>query len=302
MDSNFSTKTIIKKYKDKLIFTGIFLLSFVTKFAGSNYFINTDAAGLWRYRIEDFWTAIANFNLELMPEVYHGITLMWLSGLSLEIANFLKIDIGNPDIYLYVAKFPLIAVVSLTTAYAYILFKKIFNNRALSTAICFFILIEPMFLFHAKNIHTNALAFCFSLLCVLHFFLFLKNKNKKELFFSALFMSLSLLTRSTTMIVFFAISVFYLFFYSEYKLKLKYLFYWFGLILLLFFIFWPSLWVHPLECADYFFEKIMFGVLYPHDYINSVSAPVQQYFFYFLYVLIKMPLIILSFFLIFIFL
>ncbi|MBT4277348.1 phospholipid carrier-dependent glycosyltransferase [Candidatus Falkowbacteria bacterium] len=298
-------KNKIKKHKDKLIFLGIFIVAFLTRFLGMANFINIDAAGVWIYRANKFINAITTFNLQDLPLIGQGTFFMGLLGSSIKIAGFLKINLNDPEKFLIIAKLPIVLITSFTIAYLYILFKKLFDSRGIALSVCLFLLVDPILLYNSRMLHLDALTTNFILLSTLSLFIFLKNKQKYNLIISGIFIALALLTRSSAVVAlialfyFFAVSIVY----KKYNLKFKDIFTWVLIILSVAIILCPNLWVNPYTFFEHYIERAIVGVTTIHEYPNYNESAIIRNLYYFIHSLITIPIItqLLFFFFIFVY-
>lgn len=278
-------KKIIDIYKISfiqcLIPLSIFIMALIPRILSLGITITSDER-LWLVRSPGFIDSIVSGNLTgTFQQVHPGVTIMWLSGLSMEL--FYREGMAFSE-KLLIASFPVALATSIGIVVIYFLAKKTFNQHiAIISSIL--LCLEPFIIGHSRVVQLDALLMTFMILSVLSLMAYLKNnKERYLLFISGIFAALAILSKFTALFLIpfsiFILIAWYLardngmiilkeLFNKNNAVEILKIFSIFCIILILtFFILWPSMWVAPLDTI----KKVMSGVEWasstPHEYGN----------------------------------
>ncbi len=238
---------------------------------------NTDV-WKWKSRSYNFGSAILGNNLEQSLQTYHpGVVLMWLGGAGAKITNYLAESQGRSviaddsvDIIFqidFAQKILVVLVTALTISSVFHIFKKIFGLEYAVISI-FLLTLEPFYLGLTRVFHLEGLVSTFMLASIVWlYYFFLDSKKIKRLLVSALFASLSILTKTSALFLvlyFGLVSLIFIYRDGKYNFKKtgvgkflkenignflakfgKIFFIWVGVLIFVFFALWPAMWVAP---------------------------------------------------------
>ena len=292
-------------------FAVIFLLSSLFSFyrIGSSV-MNVDGER-WYLRTSNFIKNIKKLDFKgTYQNSKPGVTVMWLSGISSEIFNTIFENKFNyrPDFFAY-DKFslvftsyvlPLVLLNLITGVIFYFLIYKLFNNHKIAILSYTLYSLHPYILGMSRFLHVDSVMSNFVMLSYLAFQLYQKNnRNTKMLIISGFLYGLSILTKSQAIVVLpiFILSRFiYVLFNNNYiSKKPSEKFVTIGKILiskqfilplvlfilsafLSFIIFFPAVWVSPVET----FKKVFLEALYVARTGRSQDNIVPFYYYFFL--------------------
>lgn len=220
----------------------IFLLclSFRTMDLGTG--LTTDEI-LWIDRAPSFIEAILSHQWDQTYKVPHpGVVTMWLSGISIKIFD----GSGFPE-KLSFARAPTVMVTSLSIILIFYFIRVLFNTKiALLSATL--ISLDPFLLAHSRLIHLDAMLTTFMLLCLLSLMSFLKKPRKEFLIMTGIFLGLAILTKMPAIFLL-AFMPFVVFFLSNDTMakSFNYVIVIIILAAMTFFLFWPAMWVSPID-------------------------------------------------------
>ena len=277
----------MKLYPNKKIFINlraefflvlIFILYRMPELGFDN--INTDAP-IWKTRTFQFSSAIFSLDFAKTNVTYHpGVLLMWISALGVKFYNlFVKIFYGELDpqsIRDYVGldftqKFLLLLFYAFVLGVGSYYLKKI-KGVFFAVTVVIVLTFEPFFIGLTRVLHTDGLITVLSFSVFVTFYYFLLTKNKLAFFYSALFTALALLTKSNALflVAFIGLSTFI---FNLGKLKniksfifrvMKTYSIWFLLVIIFFVLFWPAMWVTPIQTIYNYYHGIRDVGLEPH--------------------------------------
>ncbi|HPD73712.1 MAG TPA: glycosyltransferase family 39 protein [bacterium] len=238
---------------------------------------NTDV-WKWKSRSYNFGSAILGNNLEQSLQTYHpGVVLMWLGGAGAKITNYLAESQGRSviaddsvDIIFqidFAQKILVVLVTALTISSVFHIFKKIFGLKYAVISI-FLLTLEPFYLGLTRVFHLEGLVSTFMLASIVWlYYFFLDSKKIKRLIVSALFASLSILTKTSALFLvlyFGLVTLIFVYRDGKYNFKKteigkflkenignflakfgKVFFIWIGVLIFVFFALWPAMWVAP---------------------------------------------------------
>ncbi len=241
--------------------------------------INSDAFW-WKTRTYNFGNAIANLDFAKTAQTYHpGVTLLWINYTAVKIFSVLNKFIFNNSlserelffINHIIQKSFLVFILGIMVTLIYIKLKKLLGVKF---SIVFFVLLtfSPFFVALTRVLHTDAiltLTLFSSFLFVLAYY---QSKKTINLVYSGFWLGLAVLTKSNSLI-FIPIILFIIVFEKlisissvipdlignpvkllrQIKLPIIYLF---STTLATFVLFWPAMWVAPIQTLS----KYLFGI------------------------------------------
>lgn len=302
------------KLKDRLLefilnpkYLGIILLIFFIAirlpYLGFSNF-NTDSFK-WKARIYDFGSGVFNLNFEQTVQKYHpGVTLLWVGTFSVKAYNFIYESILNtpplentPE-FLFSLNFYQIFFVVLFIGFLYL---KTFKYLSLiisplkSFVILLIVSLEPFFMGLSTTLHLDGILNVLLLNTVLVFYLYLTTSVRKYLYLTSFYLGLALLTKTTAFLILPFLFISYVVFkYKESRIytHVLNLLSLISLTFLVYFVFWPGMWVDPINTLIYIFKGVTVGTD-DHSQIyfgNLVSDPGP--FYYLIVSFIKTPIYI----------
>jgi len=234
---------------------------------------NTDSFK-WKTRIYDFGGGVFNLNLDQTVQKYHpGVTLMWVGAVSVKFYNLLYENILNtPPVdnnIQFVFSLNFYQIFFLVLAQALLLFTLYYflsqiYDPAKSFIILLVLTLEPFFLGITTTLHLDGLLNLFLMNFLVVYYLFLRDGSRGLLYLSAVFFSLSMLTKTTALLL---LPVVVLGLLAKYFLVKKILvkeiiknLFIFGLtVFLVYFIVWPGMWYDPIGTLRYVYEGVAVG-------------------------------------------
>ena len=266
---------IQKKYFLGLVLALIFILIRLPDLGYSNF--NTDSFK-WKARIYDFGSGIFNLEFEKTVQKYHpGITLLWIGTFSVKVFNFLNESVFNPRLientssFIFTLNFyqifTLVFFSSLLIFSLYLLLNKLMSD--LKAFVLLLILItEPFLLGLTTTLHLDGLLNLFILNCVVSFYIFSQDifskSNLKYLYLSSIFFGLSMLTKTTALLILPGMFLFLLVkYYKNFKSNLLNFLKKGGVFILVsfgtYFILWPAMWIDPINTLIYVYKGVTVG-------------------------------------------
>jgi|694.fasta_scaffold02523_14 hypothetical protein len=208
-------KNIFNKHK---LFIIVFLIMLVPRLLDLGWDEWNVDAPRWQVRSDQFIRALEKGELEDTYQSYHpGVTLMWLSGISkyafyevFESVYGYKAYVAPGYVYpekffvvAFIAKFPLVFVISLLLAYSINLLYKTGIDKKYLYIFAFMISFEPFFLGITRFYHLTGLetSFVFSSFISIYYYLYTDRKYKNYLYLGGLFVGLGILTKLSAVIV-----------------------------------------------------------------------------------------------------
>lgn len=223
-----------------LVVLGIFILSLSLRATDLGTGLTNDEV-LWIERAPSFIDAILSHQWNETYKVPHpGVVTMWLSGIFIK--TFQPNDFHS---MLSIARAPTVIVSSLSILLIFYLMKILFNTQiALLSATL--IALDPFFLAHSRLIHLDAMLTTLMLLCLLSLMAFLKKPGALLLIMVGTLLGSAILTKlpAIFLIAFIPPTILFL---SNDKIYIKYLFYIYFIAAVTFILFWPSMWVSPID-------------------------------------------------------
>lgn len=268
-------KIIQNKYFIALSLALIFILIRLPDLGYSNF--NTDSFK-WKARIYDFGSGIFNLQFEKTVQKYHpGVTLLWIGTVSVKVFNFLNENIFSPILventsdFVFSLNFYQIFTLVLFSSFLiftlYLLLVKLMSD--LKAFVLILILITEPFLFGlTTTLHLDGILNLFILNCIVSFYLFTQDprlkSNQKYLYLSAVMFGLSMLTKTTALLVLPGI---FLFLGLKYLKNLKqdflFLLKTFSIFILTsfgtYFVLWPAMWIDPVNTLNYIYKGVTVG-------------------------------------------
>lgn len=208
----FKIKNILKEVLRHKVILLVFFVFLVPRVLGLGYDIWNIDAPKWDYRSDRFIQKLIEGDLKETYQMYHpGVTVMWLSGLSKKlfylVFNFYfgyPVTQGYGLVYpewfylkSFVAKFPLVLVISLIFTYSIFLLKKIGMPNRFLTFLVIILSLEPFYLGVTRLFHLSGLESAFGWLAFILAYYFYKTKSQKFLVLSGVSIGLSFLTKTS---------------------------------------------------------------------------------------------------------
>lgn len=280
----------------------IFILIRLPYLGFSNF--NTDSFK-WKARIYDFGSGIFNLNFEQTVQKYHpGVTLMWVGAGSVKVYNFVYESLLNtpPELnsadFLFSLNFYQILFVVIFIGLLYLKSFK-YLSQIIDPFKAFVILLivslEPFFLGLTTTLHLDGILNVLLLNTLLVFYLYLTRSDIRYLYLTSFYLGLALLTKTTAFLIIpFLVISYVVFKYKEraYRTHILRFAYLLLLTFLVYFVFWPGMWVDPVGTLTYIFKGVTVGTD-DHSQIyfgNLVSDPGPLY--YLIVSFIKTPIYI----------
>lgn len=229
--------------------------------------INNDAQ-LWYTRTQNFIKEVKRFNwAETYQNPKPGVTVMWISGISLDtfLSLYEKIFHFRPLIYTYdTFKYVHSAVLLplVITSLVFIYFLGFFIKKTLGSQVSLFTLIlvgfQPFYIGISRIFHADSVVTSFMGLCVIFSLLFIKRFYLSALV-SGVFAGLAILSKSSAayLIPFIVLTLLVDWLFEKRKVLhyVKYFSIWLFTCSLTFFVLFPSMWVKPIRTL----EKVFVG-------------------------------------------
>lgn len=215
-------------------------------------FIWTDGPVLWYFNwVPEFWEGLKTMEWEHLSKEfsYPGLPTMFLSGMITQ--NFVSIEDYGPEnfhVYMFWMRFPLVIFNFISILIIYV-----FSSRLWNKHIALFILVlsalHPLTIGISQFVLGDSIMWSTLFISVLSYFLYLKTVERKYIYFTGVFFSLTVLSKFAGLIlypIFFLILVFEYFFnkfsVDETKQRLKGLFRIYFVYFISCFIFYPQTW------------------------------------------------------------
>ncbi len=292
----------------QLLIVVLFLASFLRFYRVGSDIFNDDA---------QFWFARSITHIEALKELDFedtfintkpGVTIQWLTGLSLDIFLNLynKIFHFKPLLYTaetfrwvdLAAKSPLILLTILFLPFLYAIIEKNLN-RDIAIFTTIFLAFEPFYIGISRWLHVEGILAVFMPVSVFLFIQYLFDKNKKWLLLSGIASGLALLTKSPAVFLWLFIPLSFLVYSTIYKstniFKQKIKFFvrdylaWLLITLVTFILLFPAMWVQPVEVVG----RIIGDTIYTGSVgRNNIEGPL---FYSYAFFMRTSPLLILSF-------
>lgn len=280
----------IKKFNFRNIFVlaVITLVSFFSFFKLGSTLMNVDAQH-WFLRSQNFIKAVKNLDFtKTYQDPKPGVTVMWLSGFSLDtFLSLYKIKYGfTPLLYTFetfpLANFsataPLVVLNIFFLICFYIILSKLLNSE---TALLALIILgaHPVYVGISRFLHVDSTLSIFMSLSFITLTLIFNQKNTyRYVILSGLLAGLALLTKTQALVLipfsFLAIA-YYLFNKKAPANKyFKLILLWIIPCALSFFIFFPAMWVHPVKTISSIYTEAL--------YVAQVGRTSYQDYFYYL--------------------
>lgn len=292
----------IGKIKYELLVFVVFVLLHLPSLGWDCF--NTDV-WKWKARSYDFGTGVFTIDFEKTLQKYHpGVTLMWAGSMGIKVFNFYNEtfraspfsdnDIGGVFGLHFTQKLFVLLMISTSVSFIFYVLRDLFGLKYAVFA-TFLMAMEPFYLGLTRVFHLEGLLSTFMIASACWTFYYIQNKNKEKswryLIISAIFGSLALLTKTSSLyIILFTALVLFLdefrtnrnFFYSL-RSMLKPFSKWLGVFILVFFALWPALWVNPVLVFQTLYRGVsVVGVERDHIQIyfgKLVEDPGPLYYF-----------------------
>lgn len=265
----------INKYKHILILLLFSITFLAVRIPGlSTDIINPDAVN-WHYRTQQFMNGIKYQQWEKTYQHYHpGVTLMWVTGVPLTI--FMKLtgvkeyDMFNFETFDFVSKFSLTLVHLFLTLLLIFLLKKYLGFKN-SVLIAVLISLEPFFLGNARLYHLDVLVALFTVNALFAGYMAIERRSYLYYIFAGFLFSMAVLTKSIAILAILFYGAWYLYqlIISKHPdYNLKYLIVVCLGFVLSCFVFFPALWVDPINYTlEVFSESERVGLRRGHTQV-----------------------------------
>jgi len=257
----------------------LFLVALAPRVAGLDLFLTTDEA-FWLEKSTQFVLALMNADWAHTFQIgYPAVTINWLGGLGLIIrylwqgqstagtlVEFLRGVHLEPSLLPFL-RLPTVLLTALAIPIIYFFVQRLWDSRvALLGAL--FLAFDPFLLAHSRVLATDALFTVFMTLTVLSLILALSSRRSwKTLIMAGMAMGFAVLSKSPGLLLFpFAGMLALLTALTDKRWGskkqatrqlLQKLALWSGIAVLTFFLFWPAMWVNPLETMQGIWNKGM---------------------------------------------
>ncbi|MBD3366361.1 phospholipid carrier-dependent glycosyltransferase [candidate division WWE3 bacterium] len=295
---NVSTFASQFSFYDKLFVVLFLLITFFSFYRLGRASINNDAQ-FWYSRTEEFISEIQDHDWgETLQNPKPGITVHWLSGLSLEtFLNLYEWHYGfRPQIWTYdtfhlvhtAVIAPLILVSLGFILVYYLVVSKLFSKKLAFFSVLLFGL-QPFYIGLSRNFHADSTVTAFMGISALLLLLFLSSSEVpkwKWLIFSGVFAGLALLSKSSAI---FLLPYFVLALFSDFITQrrnfwfyLKAVLIWFFTCAFTFVAVFPDMWIEPLENLKIIFiNEGLFLARVGRDGADASSEIFNGFFDYF---------------------
>lgn len=193
-------------------FWGIYLVIFFIlvrlPYLGYSNF-NTDSFK-WKQRIYDFGTGVFTLDFQKTNQKYHpGVTLLWVGTVAVKFHTLVNDYITpNPSSensveYMFSLNFYQILFVVLFCSLLYLFLYQLLSSiwgETKSIVVLSVVAIEPFFMGLTTTLHLDGILSILLVNCLVSFYLYLSKNSKKYLYYSAIFMGLALLTKTTALL------------------------------------------------------------------------------------------------------
>lgn len=254
-----------------LISLTIFVLAALPRVWQLDAFLMVDE-NLWYERSASFLQGLTNGDLAQTVQTGHpGVITMWSGSMGVGLYYFLN---GLPDEswqeftgrmvstpvtldVLQWLRLPLALLSALSIVLVFWLVRRLFNWPAALLGVGL-LAFEPFFIAHSRVLHHDAPTAIFSLLALLFWLLYLKEKRRWNLIFTGIAVALAILSKvsSVFLLGFIGLTLLPVFWQQDVPLKSKFysilppFFQVAGIVLLAVVVFWPALWFSPLTTIN----------------------------------------------------
>ncbi|MEM7028328.1 MAG: glycosyltransferase family 39 protein [Chloroflexota bacterium] len=269
-----------------LISLGLFVLAFIVRSINLGQFLTTDEPRGWLGWSIEFMQALMTGQLQETYQHYSpGVTLMWSGGIGLwlnylfsngsassfaEFLQALPFDPIDPQV-IYWFRLPNTFVGAASVGLAYPFAKKLLGP-AVALIGCLLLLFDPLSIGMNRILGHDGLATAFmtiSALAALVFFIYRDESRYTPLIVSAIAAGLAFLAKSTALFLLpyvgLIVLVTWLFHRKKLNLLLKDFTMWLLLTALTFILFWPALWVQPIQTIQAMIEGLQGAASEPHN-------------------------------------
>lgn len=282
----------LKPFLPFLTFFAIFLIPRVIGLGWDEW--NVDAQR-WMIRSDLFIKNLSNGDFPGLFQSYHpGITLMWLSGTSKAVFYWLfeqmagyspKLSSGfvyPEQFYLtsFVAKFPLVFVISLLLTYSILLLKKLGINKTHLIFFALFLSLEPFYLGITRYFHLSGLESAFVFASFTSALYGSYNKKLRYIIFSGFFLASAFFTKSSGIVLLPALGILIFathLFQSNFKESVIPTIKYFSILIVSaiasLFILMPLMWIDPVNTIKKIFELGVEG----KGFTDGPHASILQY-------------------------
>jgi 4-amino-4-deoxy-L-arabinose transferase-like glycosyltransferase len=215
---------------------------------------------------------------------------MWLSGIGLKIfaasqglssAQLAGVEPAHPGVIadaVSAGVLPLTLVIALCIAFSYVLLKRLVDHRVAVAAACLLAL-DPFYITYSKALHVDALLATFMVVSALFLLNHLHGDKRSDLLLSGLFGGLAFLTKSPSVFLLpytgLAVGAYGLVVswpgtdwrqWTSWLWKItRTVSVWASVVVVVFVVLWPAMWVQPLYILDRIGWRIASKVETPHE-------------------------------------
>ena len=230
---------------------------------------NTDSSS-WKARSYVFSTEFFSFHFAETARTTHpGVTLMWIGTVAIKFYHLVNrlfrpgIDLASREelfVFHFTVKLGVVLVLSLLLTLSFSLLKRRLGFWGAFFAV-FILSLEPFFLAHTRVYHLDGLLAMFSFAAILFLLNFLFDKSHcRFLLGAAVFSSLAALTKLSGLFLlpFASLLLGFGFFKKRFSLEemLKSFAIYLLVFVIVFFVFWPAMWVAPVKTLILYFSGI----------------------------------------------
>ncbi|OGC57551.1 hypothetical protein A3H26_03250 [candidate division WWE3 bacterium RIFCSPLOWO2_12_FULL_36_10] len=281
-----------------LVFVASFFLTRLPRLGNDE--INPDTTN-WYFRSGQFVSALKSGQFSNTYQHYHpGVTLMWIMGVATETLKQISPTdkvlnhINFEDFHFFNKLFMIFIQLTLSLILIYFLSKLFGFVKSIFTVLLFSL--EPFFVGNSRFLHLDVLLTFFVFLGLVLTFLSLKKFKLSTVFLSGLFLSLAFLTKSIgigALLFGILFSIFYFLVKRDYLALFKYSLTLILVFIVVTFIMFPALWMHPIQVLSRVFsESERIGARRGHEQIIFGSVVDSAGFlFYPTVIILKLSLI-----------
>lgn len=286
-----------------VLVAGVLVLFIFLRLLGTGYDISNSDAARWHRRSEKFLTALKAGDFASTYQHYQpGVTLMWINAVVKQASFSYQLSqtetpqtLENADYYPVIhgiSKTALVLVLAGVLLFQMRLISKLFSLRV-ALIYGFLLSIEPYMIGIDRWFHLTSLETYLGFTAFLAALRWRKTQDSKTLGLSAVFLALSVLSKLTSLILLpillLVIAVPSTSALKNMRLKLPALLLFLGIAVATFVVFFPAMWVHPLEVLHKLYSAIFNAV--GSDVRATEISGVTSLFFYPLVLVYKLSIV-----------
>jgi 4-amino-4-deoxy-L-arabinose transferase-like glycosyltransferase len=260
----------------------VFIFSVIYRLPSLGYdFLNNDLF-LWMKRSYGFGSALTSFNFKETLVTYHpGVTLLWIQFVGNKLYTVFdslkyKGSLNHFEIFLktnYFQNLVLVFVTAFLVSFIYLALKSLIGKR-LSLIVVILLMFEPFAIALSRTVHLDYISALFVALTLIFIYKSILQKDTSRIIkikkfkvpvntiLSGLFLGLALLTKSSGLILIPFVMLLKVpdLIRTRSVRNLKYPFFIFLIAFITFILWWPSMWVNPIETINQYIFKGIKGV------------------------------------------